>query len=210
MIKEDAPGGMAVDGMGGTGFTSTGNVAGIALGMRPIDQEEKKKKKKKKDLNVTENIVALVEKDLAEGVHKGKFIFKDENPHPSMAKSLEPEGEKKIEGSETLLDKVRKEATAFGQLRVKKIEPVNSTPVATVTDLKSSVDEPKEPVITESPLPTTPVDHPYYVPKFNMASMVGTADQSLHMNRVPGSVKGPRSRAKLAYILGGLGGTYTP
>jgi|ERR1035437_1057091 hypothetical protein len=207
MIKEDAPCGMAVDGMSGTGFTSTGNVAGIALGMTPIDSEKKKKKKKKKDLNVTENIISLIEKDLEEGSFKDPFIFKSENPHPTMATKLKTEDPIKTPvGKPSFLKEL-------GQLRVKRVEGDEKDSTVTEAILKDIKDRAVIilPPVVENSTTLAPVPPPMYTPKFNLANYVGTADQSLRMNRFPGSIKGPRSRAKLAAILGGLGGEkYVP
>lgn len=188
MIKEDVGmgvgiGGMAVDGMGGMGFTGTDNVAGIALGMTPVDDKKKKKKKKKRGENeMDENILDLIEQDLK--ALKEEVIDSKGNvatPDPSMARKPE----KPVVNDSPILGKIANTLDKINSIgpRFKKVKgpiPTNETLVEDSTSIM-------------------PVPAPLYTPKFNLAFGIGT-----DAPRTPGITKGPRKRMVLSAILGGL------
>lgn len=230
MIKEDDQGGgmgvgiggMAIDGMGGMGFTSTGNAEGIALGMSPEDK--KKKKRKYQDVvdgndELKESIVALVVKDLIEAEGKGVFAgkeFRFRTEYPSMAKKTSPDDP--ASGSDSLLKKEKLRTIqvkgpvvgpmvkkVYGRAEVEQEQPKVADPVGDSVKfhtnnpskfINNSVDPVTEPVIAEAvPTDKPSIHNPYYTPMFNQARSIG-------FPAVP--PRGPRRRSVLAAILGGL------
>ncbi len=199
MIKEDATGGgmvvgiggMAVDGMGGMGFTDTGNIAGIALGMTPVNKKKKKKKKGNNPYegeNMDTSIIDMVEQDL-NTVKTTVDALKTQNVPASVARH-----------NKDLI--VPKGSTVFKRGTA---PPDESMARKIPTPQNSSIDNSKDSVITEDTNAIMPVAAPFYTPKFNLASGVGTSGMTMQNPfREPGLLKGPRKRAVLAAILGGL------